>query len=203
MVVGPDGISDAPSTRLEDVNRLVADIERLRGPLRISVRATPDGLGIYIPPHRRIGPVMFLAVWMCGWGAGEYFALSELFRGGFGAPDLFLLIWVIPWTVGGLSVVWVVLWQLFGEEKLFFTAGALVREWALLWQGGRRTVAGADIRSVEVEGPGSDLGGMGTIVVGTSGRKMRIGSGLDLSEAELVAMLIRQQAQSSGSPAPA
>lgn len=170
-------------------------MERLRGKLRISVRKTEDGLGIHIPPARRLGPVAFLSLWLCGWAAGEFFALRELFSGGIGVPDLFLLVWIVPWTLGGAGVVWVIAWQLFGVERLFFTADALVREWNLLWTGGRRVVHGADIVSVKVDDKMSnDLAGLGSINVATTGRSMRIGSGLERYEAELVAILIEDAA---------
>lgn len=190
----------SPLNNWERVNRLVSDIERLRGPLRISVRQTEDGLGIYIPPPRNIFAVGFLMAWLCGWAVGEYFAASELVRGGIGLSDLFLLIWIIPWTIGGMGVLWVILWQLFGQERLFFTAGALVREWSLLGQSRSRAVLGKEIVSVKVDGPGGDLGGLGTIKVETSGKSMRIGSGLDRHEAELVATLIRDQAGPENAP---
>ena len=186
----------------EVAERMVRDMQRLHGPMRISVRATPDGLGIFIPPRRSIGPVVFLVLWMCGWGAGEYFALGEMLRGGIALTDLFLLIWVVPWTIAGLAVLRVILWQIFGQERLYFTAGALVRERTLMWRHGRRTVMGGDIVSVKADSAANDLFGLGTVTVETGGRRMRIGSGLDAREAELVAELIRGHAR-EGSPAQA
>ncbi len=174
---------------------MIADIERLRGKLRISVRQTEDGLGIHIPPARRAGPVLFLMVWLCGWAAGEYFALGEMLSGGIGVTDLFLLIWLVPWTIGGCGVLWVIGWQLFGVERLFFTSGALVREWTMLGFGGRRVVHDEEIVSVKADGKSvDDLAGFGTIKVKTTGRSLRIGSGLPPYEAALVADLIRDAA---------
>ena len=167
----------------------------------MSVRSTGDGLGIHIPPSRRLGAVAFLSFWLCGWAAGEYFALGELLSGGFSVPDLFLIVWIVPWTIAGAGVLWVIAWQLFGVEQLFFTAGALVREWRLLWMGRRRVVPGADILSVKVDGKmRNDLAGLGSVIVETSGRTMRIGSGLDAYEAELVATLIEDAAAAGKSP---
>ena len=186
-----------------DIDKLIADVERLRGKLRISVLRTGDGLGILVPPARRFAPVAFLLFWLCGWAMGEYFALSELLRGGLSAPDLFLLIWLVPWTLGGAGVLWVVGWQLFGVERLFFTANALVREWSLLGMGNRRVVHGAEFVSVKVDGKmSSDLAGIGSVQVTTTGKPMRIGSGLDRYEAELVASLIEGAASAARSPEP-
>lgn len=186
----------APVDWMERVGRLVADAERLHGPLRISVRQTPDGLGIHIPPQRSIAVTLFMMVWLGGWAAGEAFAWREIVGGGFRLPGLFMLIWAIPWTLAGLGVMWVILWQIFGRERLYFTAGALVREWNLLWQNRRRVVLGSEIVSVKVHNSGSDIAGLGTIKVETTGKSMSIGSGLDVKEAELVAALILDQAQS-------
>lgn len=192
MVVSGEGTAetdDAPS----GAARLIADTERLRGKLRITVRHTEDGLGIHIPPARQLPVVAFMLLWMGGWAAGEYFAIGELLSSGFRLPGLFVLLWLVPWTLGGAGVFWVICWQLFGVERLFFTAGALVREWSLLGFGGRRVLHGSDIVSVSVDDKASnDLAGFGTIKVGTAGRTMRIGSGLPDYEAQLVAELIRQ-----------
>lgn len=181
-------------------------MERLRGKLRISVRRTEDGLGIHVPPARRLGPVAFLSLWLCGWAAGEFFAVSQFFSGGISIPDLFLLVWIVPWTLAGAAILWVVMWQLFGVERLFFTANALVREWSVLGLNGRRVVHGADIVSVKVDDKMSnDLAGLGSVNVTTTGKSMRIGSGLDRYEAELVASLIEDAASGSirqGKPEP-
>lgn len=172
------------------ISRQLSDIERLRGPLRITVRKTADGLGVSIPPPRNLFMTGFLCLWLAGWAAGEMFALRTLLAGGLG-PSLFLIIWLIPWTLGGAGVLWVVLWQLFGREQLFFTSGALVREWSLLGFRRRRVVMGETITSIKAETGNNDLAGLGAIKVKTSGKTMRIGAGLTDYEAELIADLIR------------
>lgn len=91
---------------------------------RITFRRTPDGIGIYNPTRRKLALVAFMLVWLCGWAAGEWFALSEIFRSGSPlAVDLFLIVWATFWTLGGLVVLLIVGWQLFGVEKLFLIEG--------------------------------------------------------------------------------
>ncbi len=132
-----------------------------------------------------------MAAWLFGWGAGMRFGLGEIAATGFGIPGVFLLIWLVPWTLAGAGVLWVIAWQLFGVEHLFVTAGALVREWNLVGISRRRVVDGRDIRSVTVDQrAANDVFGLGSITVKTGSRTMHIGSGLDLHEAELVAALI-------------
>ncbi len=95
-------------------------------PQRITIRETADGLGVHVPSVKQIPVILFVLVWLCGWAAGEWFALSEIFRAGFSAADIFLIVWLTVWTIAGAGVVYAVLWQLFGSERLFITAGALV-----------------------------------------------------------------------------
>lgn len=204
MVVAGDDSASGRGAAVSDAVRMIADLQRLRGPLRIAVRETEDGLGIYIPPARRFGIVPFLLVWLCGWAAGEWFVLAELVFGGINASDLFLLVWLVPWTVAGLGTIWIICWQFFGEERLYFTADALVRDWKMLWFGARRIVSGRDIRSVVVDGKiSNDVAGFGTVKVETSGKTMRIGSGLPEYEGQLVATLIRGAADGKPDDGPA
>jgi len=202
MVVEAPPSQPFTAARRAEIERLVADTRRLRGDLRIAVAQTDDGLGILIPPMRNYFAAGFLALWLCGWAAGEYFALREIVNGGI--TGLFLLIWLVPWTLAGAAVLWAILWQIFGIERLFVTAGALVREWRLLGFGRRRVVLGDEIRGVAIaSGNGNDLVGIGTIKVATTGRTMRIGSGLTRHDAELVTELIRQAASGQGVAVPA
>ena len=93
---------------------------------RIVIRETLDGLGIYNPARRNIVLILFLMLWLTGWSFGEYFALSEILRGGNVVGSVFLLVWATLWTLGGLVAARVLLWNLFGSERLFMTGGMLV-----------------------------------------------------------------------------
>jgi len=106
------------------MNSIDAPERRDGAPWRITVRKTADGIGVYNPTRRRLGLVAFMLVWLCGWSAGEWFTLTELLRPGTAlAVDLFLLVWVSLWTLGGLAVLAVVAWNLVGVEKLFLVEG--------------------------------------------------------------------------------
>lgn len=106
-------------------NSTRADTMRLPGS-RVIIRETLDGLGIYNPSKLNVPLVLFLLLWLGGWGVGEYFAITEIMKSGNLFSDAFLLVWLTFWTIGGAFCWWLVLWNLFGSERLFITAGAMV-----------------------------------------------------------------------------
>lgn len=93
---------------------------------RVIIRETLDGLGIYNPSKLNVPLVLFLLLWLGGWSVGEYFAVTEMMRNGNILTDAFLLVWLTFWTIAGAACWWIVLWNLFGSERLFVTSGALV-----------------------------------------------------------------------------
>jgi len=102
-----------------------------------------DGIGATCFRFRPQGPgrffvAGFLSFWLCGWLAGEIFALSVLWRllasglatGQWALPAvLFLMVWVSLWSVGGAVALRHVLGALWSEDRLVLGAdGSLVRE---------------------------------------------------------------------------
>ena len=97
------------------------------GMRRIVIRETEDGLALHRPASRSFPQILFLLVWLSFWAMGEAFALREIVR----TPLVvvaFLFVWLTLWTLGGLVVAGIVLWQLFGNERLFIVRGAVTRE---------------------------------------------------------------------------
>ena len=117
----------------------------------------PDGAGWRVTFRAsglvRYLPAAFLAVWLCGWVVGEYFALGLLagaLRNWLGAsfplswlPEMhgsppsggvqvlfgaFLLVWLSLWTFGGLVALAQLLQLLFGHEIVRVDGDALVVE---------------------------------------------------------------------------
>lgn len=96
---------------------------------RLSHHRTTSGLGIEIPARRNYFVLVFLAVWIIPWTIGGLFAGYELIFGGSSiGEDLFLLVWMVGWAFGWAFVAYYILWQLFGYEMVFVTAGSLVLE---------------------------------------------------------------------------
>jgi hypothetical protein len=179
-----------------------SDIARNRSdgaPWRITVRKTPDGIGVYNPTRRKVGPVVFLLIWLCGWSVGEVFALSEILRSGSPlAVDLFLLVWVSFWTLGGLVVLAVVAWNLFGVEKLFLIeGGGIVTERGFGPFTRRRMFRADEVSEVgfPAEKPAGTRGGVfssGAVRFFADGKPASFGIELDDEEADRVTALMRE-----------
>jgi hypothetical protein len=119
----------------------------------IERESTGDGWQVRFPSTPalrlvRLLPAAFLAAWLCGWAAGEYFAGSALVRmlaerwapgvdlgmlPRFHAPSgdaavpilVFLTVWVTAWTFGGIFAIRQLLTLLFGEPVLCWSAAGV------------------------------------------------------------------------------
>lgn len=173
--------------------QMMADVERLRGPLRISAMKTADGLGILIPPARRYATIVLMVLWFVVMTFGTFVAGGRFLVGLLaGKPEWAILIWLVPWTLVSLLPLVVALSQLLRSERLFFTADALVRERRFAGFASRQIVHGSDIVEVSVEASQhNDPLGRGSVKIITRQGASRVGNGLDFREAEIVARLIR------------
>ena len=100
-------------------------------------------------PGRFVGAA-FLAFWLCGWAAGEAFALWMLAKGAValwtGAPPDpgreplaigfalaiggFLLVWLSLWTLGGIAAGSELLRLLWGVDRILVASGRLTVTWS-------------------------------------------------------------------------
>ena len=109
---------------------------------------TRQGWRLNLKPHgcSRYLSGAFLAFWLCGWAAGEAFALRLLIKGGLslltGTPTgpgreslplglalgagLFILFWLALWTVGGIAALAELFRLLWGEDRLEVAGGRLI-----------------------------------------------------------------------------
>jgi hypothetical protein len=166
---------------------------------RIAFRRTEDGIGVYNPTRRRLGIVAFMLVWLCGWGAGEWFALSQLLDSGTPlAANLFLLVWVSLWTVAGIVVLLIVLWQLVGVEKLFLIeGGGIVTERGFGPVTRRRIFRVDEVSEVSLaqqqpqSASASAITTAGAVQFLAGGKRHSFGIDLDEEEADRVATLMR------------
>ncbi|MBM5821189.1 MAG: hypothetical protein FJ082_01645 [Cyanobacteria bacterium K_Offshore_surface_m2_011] len=120
---------------------------------------------------RPVGPgrffvAAFLSLWLCGWLAGEVFAVWALWRilgaflaGGEGAAlpvALFLLVWLSFWTLGGAAALRELLRALWSEDRLTLAADGEVERLARRGPFRRRRgLSGREIRRFQVRGAGA------------------------------------------------
>lgn len=156
---------------------------------RVIIRETLDGLGIYNPARLNVPLVLFLLLWLGGWAVGEYFAVSEIMRSGNIFTDAFLLVWVTFWTIGGAFCWWIVLWSLFGSERLFVTSGALVVSKGLGPLRRRTVYPVATVTRLRVSATPhvADSGTVAGIAFEAGGKARRFG--IDLGASERLAVL--------------
>jgi hypothetical protein len=64
---------------------------------------------------------------MCGWCAGEFFAIRTLLEPSKNdnPVNLFMLIWLTGWTFGGFTVLRLILWNLWGREVVTIGNGRI------------------------------------------------------------------------------
>lgn len=160
---------------------------------RVVIRETPEGLGIYNPSRRNMPLILFLLLWLGGWTAGEYFAITEIMRGGDLFGSVFLLVWLTIWTFGGVACWWIVLWSLFGSERLFVTGGALVKSRGfgpLRWRSFYPVDAISDLR-INAMADVPDAVQVPAIEFAFAGKPVRFGLDLDPDERRAVLDALR------------
>ncbi|HJU89093.1 MAG TPA: hypothetical protein VJ672_06850 [Gemmatimonadaceae bacterium] len=167
---------------------------------RIRIAKEIGGISITISARRHWGIILFLGFWLCGWVMGESFALKTLLTGrandaGMGGT-VFLSIWLVFWTLGGIVAWYMWLWSLTGEETIVIGREALSIRRTVLGMGRTTLVMMRhvrNVRAIEVD----DGIHRGRIVVDTNGRSYGFGSDLTESEADYLIAAIRSEVEFS------
>lgn len=98
-------------------------------PARWRLRELPGGVRVNVPGPRLWPVAAFLALWLCGWAAGEVSAIRQLAREaaraspGGALGGAFLLIWLAGWTAGGAFCLGIFSWLVAGYESLEIAHG--------------------------------------------------------------------------------
>jgi hypothetical protein len=159
-------------------------------------------LSIEIPSKRNWATLIFMTVWLVGWGVGETFAIREIFNSD---TDLmataFLFIWLIGWTTGGAVVFYVILWQLIGHEIISVERGVLTLKKSVIGIGQARKYEIKSIKNLV----GRFAQGAGVInnknISGTKGGKIRFdykkktikfAKNIDREEARIIVEKLRE-----------
>lgn len=156
------------------------------------------GPRIVIPPVRPWPLVLFLLVWLSGWGFGEYAAGRTLLHwGGFLPLQLFILVWLAGWTVaGGLSLL-LLLFLVGGRQVVSVAQGNLIVRGDIFGLGITREYDLREVENLRVQGttpdaPGTSPGRAVTIRIACvafdyRGKTRRIGGGLPAEELQTIA----------------
>jgi hypothetical protein len=91
---------------------------------RIRVVKLPDGLETRINSPKNTFLLIFLPIWLVLWTAGGIVALWSLI-GGRSGNEAFIAIWLCFWLLAELCAVYTVLWQILGQERITIRQGHL------------------------------------------------------------------------------
>ncbi len=186
-------VGGAPTTETagDRADEALARIGELGGQ-RLTAARTRDGLVVVVPLARRRVSLVFICVFLAAWLFVSACVVVARVGEALAVSDLSILLWLGLWVAVGGILLWSILWQLSGEERLSLDAGKLTREWTLLGLRGRRVVGYDQIRDIIVEHKSqNNVAGRGTIRMLTADAPIRIAAGLPAYEAELVARLVR------------
>ena len=140
----------------------------------MTAERTAAGWRLSFKPHgcSRFVTAAFLTVWLCGWAAGEGFALWLLIQGGYSlltghapspghqplppgmalAMGVFLLFWLTLWTVGGVAAGAELLRLLWGEDRIEVAGGRVIVTHKRGPFRTRRTYERSSIRRIAISG---------------------------------------------------
>jgi len=147
--------------------------------------------------------MLFLSAWLVGWGFGEVMVVRELVFGKADAPDLFMGVWLIMWTLGGGIAMYAWFRMLAGGELVLLGRGVLMIKDEVFGVGRANEYDLAHIKHLRIEPvalfPMDMTGalrfwgiGGGPIAFDYGSKTVRFGAGLDDAEAREVIQDLRE-----------
>jgi hypothetical protein len=115
---------------------------------RFEIERGVGGERIRVPARRNWPAMLFLPVWLIGWTIGGIAAIVELLRTG----EPFLALWLVGWAVGWLGAAGVVAWMGWGAEILRVSGGDLELGESLFGWTRARLYRGGDVRNLSASG---------------------------------------------------
>jgi hypothetical protein len=152
-----------------------------------------------VPARRNPLILLFLAGWLVGWCFGEANALRELQGGSAREGSLFLTVWLILWTLGGVFAVYAWLWTAFGKEIVSIQQGALAIKREVLGFGRSREYDLIHIKRLRVAQPtswsrnGATGSSLGRIAFDYGAKTIRFAGGVDETEALTIISELRSR----------
>jgi len=100
-----------------------------------------------------------MCAWLGGWAMGEVRVISQLTGQSFNGTNsnqlpfpmmVFVLFWLIAWTIGGTAAIGIILYFIFGKEIITFTSEVVTIEKKVFSVGRTKRYAVYDIRYLRV-----------------------------------------------------
>jgi len=176
-----------------------------------SARHTIDDLGdtlkITIPSKKNWFQILFMGFWLVGWAFGEVTVLGSLISGeGFGGPSLFMIAWLGGWTIGGGYALYILFWQLLGNEIIQVSNSTIITSRSVFGFGFPKEYSAEYIKALRMSTSSSSndmfgwsrasrfygLGG-GLIAFDYGAKTVNFGSGIDEAEAKQILSEIQQR----------
>jgi len=170
--------------------------------MKSRIEERPEGLCIVIPARRQTYMLFVLPVWLVFWALGEGAALRGLLNRdeSTAIPNAFWIVWLVPWTLGGIQTLVTWLWMVAGQERIVLGPYLLSHRYELFGVGRTREFALTDIRGLHVSSepkrewprrPRVFTGGV--IVLESKARPFRFGAGIDIAEGRMIVERLKER----------
>jgi hypothetical protein len=112
-----------------------------------------DGLSISIPTKKNWLALLFGTAWLGGWYFGFVNASNIIFNTGSENAEIniFMTIWLIGWSIGGLAVVTFLLWGFFGQEKFITNRNEIHFEKTIFGIGLKKRLTSSEVKNFRTE----------------------------------------------------
>ena len=93
---------------------------------RANITDNISEIELIIPAKKNYSLISIMILWLFGWVFGAIMAGKTFINPEHsGPPILFMTIWMTGWTLGGLGVIYFLVWSLFGKEIITIGNGLL------------------------------------------------------------------------------
>ena len=171
---------------------------------KAKIEKTFDGLNIIVPSKKNWFILLFSTAWLGGWLFGFLMVSGTLLSGtDLEGADSFLVFWLIAWTVGGLAIVFLLLWGYFGQEKFLIGRNEVFFEKTVFNVGKKNRLDISEIKNFRMEAVSNNwFGGNNWAFWGIGAGKIKFdyglktysfGLGIDDAEANYIVGLLKEQ----------
>jgi len=172
---------------------------------KAKIEKTLKGLRVSIPSKKNWFALIFGTAWLGGWYFGFKSASTMLISGDTNTPAAangFITFWLIAWTIGGGSIILMLLWGYFGQEQLIFNNGEVHLNKTIFGLGIKKRMEANEIKNIRTEFVNDSLFtnnrwafwglGPGKIKFDYGFKTFSFGLGVDDAEANYIAGLLEE-----------